>query len=760
MLKFTLFSLCLLMLTACGQKGAVTETKFVISGLAATPIDFTSSSALVTAYNPNTQLIMRLQLSSNSQSVTLPNGTWYFSVVQWNSLNTEAAAQVRCGITKEELTGESLSLNITLTIAACLTPDFNAPQFTNAGNFQALKLNQCSTFGLPSADCFSTPGFIRGVRIAFHNIQLSPVDTPAVAPNTIVSPCIAIGAGTGIIDLFTKLPSGSNVAPVPFTIRAFSDTGCGTQTRFFRFHRGLMSGDEGDMRVYDDIATNTTRVMIRDGGITPLHALLVLPAETSYKFNLNNFFTGGTPPYTFSETGSCGAVSGSMYTPDGATGSGCIIEATDANLNSASFAFSTVQSGSHTIFSTPAVGNWSILSRSTRNLTLNSPGDFDLRDPDVHRFSSFASPAAPLVATDRYLLLEKSSSNRIIDITNLASASWGRTSGIPSAPTSNTTFGAEIPFFELNKSVGVSGSISQALPSFVGNHVASVYLKRGTSRFAALKLVTPSSTMPCRGIIVDLDTGANAEMSSCPYMTTGPGLYGAQHVGDGWWRVWITGNFAGAAGQQFVLYPAWNAGAAISFTEVPVATGTVSVLLPQIEGGDRPTSAMHLSNTARGSEYISNINTSIVNADLTTGTFLLDWHAREPEPNKRLLSFCNINQTVMAIEVTGSGLIGRPRVAFPTLSTSLETTTAQDITLESQNRIAFKIGSGQLKIFKRSDATPVSAAIAGYSGPRDHVRMGSNCDNTAPQNMGVRRFGYWAVPFEDIVLKEMSNDSN
>jgi len=193
MLRLPFLLILLLSICACGQKGQVTETKFVISGLvAAAPIDFVTSSALVTAYNPNTQLIVRLQLNSNSQSVTLPNGTWYFSVVQWNSLNTEAAAQVRCGITKEELTGESLNLNITLTMAACLTPDFNAPQFTNAGNFQALKLNQCSSFGAPSADCSLTPGFIRGVRIAFHNIQLSPVDTPAVAPNTIVSPCIAI----------------------------------------------------------------------------------------------------------------------------------------------------------------------------------------------------------------------------------------------------------------------------------------------------------------------------------------------------------------------------------------------------------------------------------------------------------------------------------------------------------------------------------------------------------------------------------------
>lgn len=758
MLQSLLLSTLLLLLSACGQPGKVTETKFVISGaVSATPIDFITSQAIVTAFSLSTQQIVRVRLSGNTQSLTLPNGTWTFSVVHWDNLNTEGA-QVRCGVTKEELTGEPVSLDVSVTVAECRSLSFNESQFDTGSALQPLELNQCATFGLASDNCDLTPGQVRSVKLTFPNILLSSLFSPAldVASGSVSSGCIDISVGDGSVNLATKLPSGSANAPIPFVIRAFSSPGCTGADNIYIFHRGLLSLDRPERRVHDYIPTNTTRILIRDGSIAALHAPLVLPAETSYKFNLNNFFTGGTTPYTFTQTGSCGSLTGSMFSGNGASTGGCGITATDANSNTATFTFSTVQKATHTIFSTPAAGDWPTLLRSTENLTLNSPGAFDLRSADIHRFSSFAAPAAPLVVTDRYLLLEKSSSNKIIDIADLTSGAWSRSGGIPSTPTPFTTFGPELTFFVLDKSLVFSGAIAQTLPTLLGNHVASVYLKKGTSRFSALKLVTPSSTEACRGLIVDLDNGNTTAMSGCPLMTTGPDLYGAQYVGDGWWRVWVTGNFAGTAGQQFVIYPAWSGGTIISPTEMTATTGSVSVLLPQIEGGDRPTSAMHLSNSPRDNEYITSTVPAVVNADLTSGSFVFDWHAREPEPNKRLLSYCNGTQTVMAIEVVA----GKPRVAFPSLPTSLETLTLQDVSLESQNRIAFKIGSGQLKIFKRNDATPVSMATSGYSGARDNARMGVNCDGTSPENMGVRRFGYWATPFEDIVLKEMSNDGN
>jgi len=92
-----------------------------------------------------------------------------------------------------------------------------------------------------------------------------------------------------------------------------------------------MSGDQGDMRVFDDTTSNTTRVMVRDGGIAPILPTLLLPAESSYQFNLNNFFFGGTTPYTFSHDGSCGSISGSIFIPNNASNASCFITATDNN---------------------------------------------------------------------------------------------------------------------------------------------------------------------------------------------------------------------------------------------------------------------------------------------------------------------------------------------------------------------------------------------------------------------------------------------
>lgn len=760
------FIIFLLALSACGEKGKVTETKFVISGLtASTPIEFSSSSSFVTAYNPNLQLIIRQQLSSNAQTLTLPNGTWYFYVVHWNSPTIETATQVRCGLVKEALTGAPLSLNLTVTMPECVTNNFNAPQFTDGANLQPLKLNQCETFGLPSDNCTATPGTILSVKITFPNIQLSPVDAPAVSASSIGSDCIATG-GDGEINLSSIFPSGSNIAPVPFTIRAFSDAVCGTATRSYTFRRGLLTADQGDLRVYD--FTTTTRILVRDGALIPLHASLVLPAESSYRFNMNNFFSGGTPPYTFSITGSCGALSGPWYSSSGTSGGSCGMTATDALSNTATFSFATVQAAHHTIFTNTAsiTGKWGVLRPSTQQSMEFAPGTLEVVGPDLPRFHN--TQPFGVTAADRYLIIEKNSTVNLLEVpANYMSGQWVKPATITVDPIGTTDISVSLPHFRISKIGAPDGSIYQILPDRGGNHVASVYLKQGTSRYAGLRL--ENLTGACTGLVVDLQNGATQEMNGCPLLNTGPGLHGSQYIGNGWWRVWVTRTFisgaGGGFGGVFKIYPAWNT--TFSNVENITATGSIFSFIPQLEGADRPLFPMAVFNQQRGPELASmesselaNINTLASGEPLASGTFLLDWHSREPEPNKRLMSFCSGTTNLMDISIVGSGVDGRPRVSFGT--PSVQSGTPQDISQASQNRIAFKLQSGAARLFKRDDATPVTQPTGmGTTTTPTNIILGADCAATPViHNLGVRRFGYWTVSFEDVVLREMSNGAN
>lgn len=751
MLRLALYIVLLLNLAACGQKGAVTDAKFVIAGL--TAAETASGSVMLTAFNPKSQMISRIKMQNSSETLELPDGEWVISVVYWDDIDTEAALKVRCGHSQAVLEGKELAINLELTENNCKGADFNASPFDVAGELQPLELNQCATFGSPAASCDATFGTARSAQLVFPAILLSPIDNPALnasAPS-IVSSCVGIAPNNGTESLTTMLPSGSADAPIPFVIRTYSGPGCTDDVTVHNFRRGLLTGDEGSLRIHDH-ATNITRILVRSGSLEPLHASVSIPAESSYKFNLSNFVTGGTPPYSFTRAPVTGTLTGTMFSGSNAPES-YTVTVTDANSIVTTFSLSTVIATHHTIFegNGAIIGKWSV-SRPTSQLSMLSPGVFSTVSSNIPRFLKTPFLASPLIEADSYLVIEKNSTtNRLQNPVNYDSATWVKPTGITVATQGMTDISLNQEHFLVAKTTIAGTSLYQSAGALVGNHVGSVYLKEGSSRFAALRLENDTGT--CTGLVVDLQTGQNVAMSGCPLLNTGPGLHGTQYIGGGWWRVWVTRQFISGTGSGvFKIYPAWNS--SLSATGDTNVLGSVYSFNAQLEAADRPLFPMFNYNATRGIESASmDVPTSI---NLSTGTFLFDWHAREPEPNKTLMSFCNGTTELMKISIAS----GLPRVAIQG-SNFVQESSLQDTTLASQNRIAFKLDSGAATLFKRNDSTPATTASGMSAGTPTSGYLARDCAASPTyHNLGARRFGYWSTVFEDVVLKEMSNDTN
>lgn len=340
MLKLLLFTALLCLVCACGQKGKVTETKFVIAGLAPTATDPVAGALMITAYNPDTNQILRQKMGASSQSLTLPNGLWFFSALYWDD-NDLSGAILRCGLAKEELKGEPLSINLSLTQNNCKDSELNKSTFLEAGNLQTIEINQCETFGALDESCAAFPGRARSLEVIFRSHTLSSLDNPTfdVSSGSIKSICINNSAGNGQVLPNILIPSGSIYAPIPFTIRTFVSVDCTTApSRIFDFKNGLRYTDTASTRIHDflgDPATDpdVTRILVNDpSGILPpllsyigatgtsgtvgvpmsvspttlntngapiTNCVSVPPLPTGLTINLTNCVISGTPPNTF-----------------------------------------------------------------------------------------------------------------------------------------------------------------------------------------------------------------------------------------------------------------------------------------------------------------------------------------------------------------------------------------------------------------------------------------------------------------------------
>ena len=162
---------------------------------------------MVSAFNPATRQFLRVKMGASAQSLTLPNGTWFFSGVYWDDTNTEGAV-IRCALAQAELKGEEIPVDLNLTVPTCKEAAFTQPAFLDEDELQAIQVNQCDSFGAASTSCAATPGVVESFKIIFMPYNLSTLENPRFdISGSISSACIDTGL-SGEVNSATLIPSG------------------------------------------------------------------------------------------------------------------------------------------------------------------------------------------------------------------------------------------------------------------------------------------------------------------------------------------------------------------------------------------------------------------------------------------------------------------------------------------------------------------------------------------------------------------------
>lgn len=743
MLRLTLIIVSLFIFASCGQKGAVTETRFVIGGFAAGQANPINGSLLLTAFNPTTQQILRLKMGESSQSLILPNGRWNFTIVYWDSQNTEAASSVRCGNTKTELTGGDETLDIILTQANCFNQHFNNPDFIDSSDWQPLELHQCDTIGDPNSNC-ATVGNAESVRIIFPSFQLNPLDTLSMIPrlDDVKSGCIA-SSGLSQINLSTKIPTGSFANPQPFIVQAFKDSNCQTPPVNFVFRRGLLSAATAATKVHDYTADTPDKTRIFIATSSSLYAVadpLLIPAENVYPLDLTSMISGGTPPYTFTKSASTSTLTQEGILTPGNTDQTFSVTATDALGSAVTFEVQTVRFATHTRFSNGAIGSWPTKRPSDGAFRMSSLGAFQLVNKDVGRFWH-----TPL---DRYFLVEREETNYVLYSSQLVNASWTKNAAT-AVNFSDPNLTANVSI--LTKNSAASSFVEQnVIHPDVGTMVVSAFFKQGSSTNAVL---TSTNNSVCRGVHYNFSTGTLSALtaSGC---ATAPLTQGVMDIGNGWWRVWFSYP-SGSIDSNVKIYPAWGISPSAEFSGGG-ANNDIGVFNVQLEEAQYPTSPINTNGApvTRAAEYHQNTS----QAGLITpnsGTLLLDYHplgvSSEPFP---LLSFCTGSSRILEISRIGTGV---PKVSV--YDNGAQVGFVDGITTEApvHNRIVARLGNSELKMAMRGQSTISQGARSGSSVTPQRILMGQTCDGVTNQTLGVRRVGFWPAEFHDLVIQQMAN---
>ena len=237
-----------LLITACGEKPVTGKAQVTVAGVNAALA--TDSNFLISALNEKTGELVRLVMTSDTLEISLPNGSWIFSAYHWDA-GADLNGSLRCAQDRANLEGVDVNINLVLTRDECKNHSKDAYTDEVTGNSQKLALVFCDTNFTAGLDCQINYALVSSYKIVLSDIELSHVDQPIFGKTRITSECIVVATQGDIIDSAKVIPSGTNDAPFPFEIEAYSDASCGTSLQSFQLPQGLLTPTSGANEAYD-----------------------------------------------------------------------------------------------------------------------------------------------------------------------------------------------------------------------------------------------------------------------------------------------------------------------------------------------------------------------------------------------------------------------------------------------------------------------------------------------------------------------------
>lgn len=749
MSRLLVISLLFFTVIGCGKKGGVTKTTLTLGAINLSQ----NGDVYVTAKNLDLNQFQSFIVTSDSDTFDIPNGSWIFHGYHWDG-GGALAGNFFCGSQTKALTGGVASIDLNLTQANCLLPQFTDSTITDLGQIQTVDVTHCndlSTVGSGSVNCDIHPSHGKSFRLIIPEIIVSDPNQPVLSTGkAIISPCYSISSGTSRNSLTLKIPSGTDIMPFPFMIRSFDQASCLGAIQETKFPKGLLSQNTTDRKIYDDSTPtpDVTSLYLKFfpvGGtelsISP--ASVNIPAEIIYSFDLSKFVTGGIGTITYTLSSGTGVLSGTMYTPSGSAETAIINVSDDTGLIIPLTLVSTLATLQD--FTTSSAYGWSS-TRATVANNLIAANTISQSSANVVRLAKDPSDSAIGI------LNEGPTTNICVQSEVFNTTPWSSPAGSLTITTPSMTLSSITNEGSLNDTDSVNSNSSYVFgtttPTSLGlDYTFSVFLKAGTSNIANVYLQDSGSSCVC--LVVDLSTGASTSCSFC-----GAGASGVIPYPNGWYQVWMKENRAGS-GIYPRIYPAWN-----SFLSPTLNMATMGNILAwgaQLENSSTPSTPIVTSGTAgtRNADALSEV-TLAPTINKLQGTFLLSWNNQLDATAGTLLNFIyNVSPTDAGIKFHKDGA-GRVTATITRDGAGTDVVTSGVNLLDGNNKYLFSYDSTSMQSLL-NDNTQVynGARISVSTNSYDKAWMGSTDGTNNQSKLIMKKIYYWNATFSDVVLKQM-----
>ncbi|PJB54679.1 MAG: hypothetical protein CO099_00225 [Bdellovibrio sp. CG_4_9_14_3_um_filter_39_7] len=746
--KLVLF-LIFLMAFGCGKKASVTRTTLTLGAINLSQ----NGDVYVTAKNMDLNQFQSFIITSDTDTFDIPNGNWIFHGYHWDG-GGALAGNFFCGSQTMALIGGDAIVDLNLTQANCLLPQFTDATATDLSLVQTIDVTHCndlSTVIGGSVNCDTHPSYGKSFRVIIPEIIVSDPNQPAISTGKfIASPCYAISAGVSRNSLTLRIPSGNANMPFPFLIRSFDQVSCTGVIQDTKFPRGLLSLNTTERKVIDDTTPtpDVTSIYVKffPAGGTELSlnpASVNIPAETIYNFDLSKFVTGGIGTITYSLSSGTGSLTGSVYTPSGSPETAIINVSDDTGL----IIPLTLVSYSAILqdFTTSTSYGWASTRSSVGN-NLIAANTISQSAANAVRLAK--DPSDSLIG----ILSEGPSTNICTRSDVLNTTPWSIPAGALTITNPSMTLSSISNEASLNDTDTVNTNSSYIFgtttPTSPGlDYTFSVFLKAGTSNIANVYLQDAGSSCVC--LVVDLSTGASTNCSFC-----GGGTSGVIPYPNGWYQVWMKENRAGS-GIYPRIYPAWNS--ALSPSLNMLSTGNILAWGAQLENSSSPSSPIVTTGTAvtRTADSLSE-STFAATINKNQGTFLLFWNNQLDATPGSLLNFIfNASPTDAGIRFHKDGA-GRVVATITRDGAATDVVTSGINLLDGNNKYLFSYDATSM-LSLLNDNTQVYNGIRSSvsTNSYDKAWLGSTDGVNDPSKLIMKKIYYWSVNFSDVVLKQM-----
>lgn len=255
------------------------------------------------------------------------------------------------------------------------------------------------------------------------------------------------------------------------------------------------------------------------------------------------------------------------------------------------------------------------------------------------------------------------------------------------------------------------------------NHCGSVYLKKGTAKDGLLRLFGTGNAM--HGVRLNFDTGIATFVSTNEYLTQGgvTTSWGAEYVGNGWWRLWVAGSPDAAAQRRLFRITLSSATGGETFEGDGVTPG-VYVWGGQLEQGTFPSSYIPTAGVAatRAADAITlqapSYSDLSVLAEFTHGNKLA---------NTRAMGLYAASATSSSIQVIAANSAGTASAGVIASPTGPNTTIAGLAVVSGRtDRVAFSRAKDGAMLTSARGATLVSGVHTGVTAHMDTLALGNS----------------------------------